>query len=52
MKKLSTVIAISSTLLVAGCGTYNGWTPRKTDTTPSARSCASGYWDCSPKGQN
>ena len=43
-----TVVLLMGVLFLAGCGTYNSWTPR-TGTSVDAyqeRSCASGYYDC------
>jgi hypothetical protein len=40
-----TMVLFMSVLFLAGCGTYNSWTPREPEAAPE-RSCASGYYKC------
>lgn len=47
-----TMVLFLGVLFIAGCGTYNSWTPR-TGTSVGAhneRSCASGYYNCDFRG--
>jgi hypothetical protein len=44
--KIIKIAAMLATATLAGCGTYNSWTPRETSYEPAERSCASGYYNC------